>query len=238
MGKITKRDLRILNLINDFGYLDEDFFIILFHSRSNKERSAIAYKVNSYLDKLVKAELVCIKKSDLGYSYYSLAPRGRTYLFEKGVKTYPNNLVIDNGKFAHSRLCSKVYAKIASIYDVKFKSENCLVRISNSTIVPDLAVRLGGSIIYFEIERSLKSEVLIKEKLSNYNLKFGDGYLIYLTESDSIIKKIEGLKLLYTNHKRILAHDLNKFMANPMFYLKDIWTSSLGGNSNEISINM
>jgi hypothetical protein len=227
MKKITKKDLRVLNLLNDFGYLDEEFFIILFHSRSKKEKSAIAYKVNSYLDKLVKANLASVAKNNAGSSYYSLSLGGRTYLMEAGVKTFLNNLVIDNGKFVHARLCSKVYAKVASLYDVKFRSENNLIRSSESSIVPDLAIKLGRSTIYFEIERSLKSEILIKEKLANYNKKFNDGHLIYLTEHDSIIKKIESLRLNYTNNKKIHAYDLCEFLKDPTFYLNDIGTDSL-----------
>ena len=230
MKKITKKDVRVLNLLNDFGYLDEEFFIILFHSRSKKEKSAIAYKVNSYLDKLVKANLVSITKSNAGICYYSLSLGGRTYLMEAGVKTFLNNMVIDNGKFAHARLCSKVYAKVASLYDVKFRSENNFIRTSDSSIVPDLAVKLGRTTIYFEIERSLKSEILIKEKLANYNKKYNDGHLIYLTEHDSIIKKIQSLRLNYTNNKKIHAYDLSEFMKDPTSYLKDLEPESLRGN--------
>ena len=154
MKKITKKDVRILNLLNDFGYLDEEFFIILFHSKSKLITTALAHKVRICIERLITANLVVIKKSITGTRLYSLTFGGRTFLLSSGVRCFPNNLVIDNGKFAHSILCSKVYAKIASAYEVNFRSENELLRLSSSGIVPDLAIKQGRSIIYFEIEVS------------------------------------------------------------------------------------
>jgi len=225
MIKITKKDFRVLKLLNDFGYLDEEFFIILFHSSSKLQSSVIAYKVRIYLCKLMKAKLVCVKWSNSGSRLYSLTPGGRAFLLNAGVRTFPNKLVIDNGKFAHARLCSKVYAKIASSFEVQFRSENELVRLSKTSIVPDLAIKQGTSVIYFEIERSLKSEVLIKEKLANYNKNFKSGHLIYLTEHDSIIKKIMSLRINFSNKEKIHAYDLVEFMKDPTFYLKEAGTN-------------
>jgi hypothetical protein len=233
MKKITKKDIRIINLLNDFGYLDEDFFRILFHSNSKLTRTKTVYKINIYLGKLVKKELVCICKGDLGNNYYSLSSTGKTFLLESGTPPNANNITINNGKFFHSRLCSLVYAKVASIYKIGFQSENDLFRSSDSSIVPDLAIKLNETIVYFEIERSLKSEELIKEKLSNYNSKFKDGYLVYLTEGESIIKKITRLKHAYPNYKKIFAFDLNKFMDDPIFHLAGIGSFSMNGSNNE-----
>jgi hypothetical protein len=220
--RVSKKDVRILNLLNDFGWLDEDFFITLFHSRSKKNRSAVAYKVNSYVGRLANIGFVTITKVEIGSIYYSLSPNGCAFLSDKGIRPYINNVAVNNGKFFHSMLCAKVFAKVASIYNVKFQSENFLIRNTQSPIVPDLALKIGDNIIYFEIERSLKSEVLIKEKLSSYDSNFKNGYLIYLTGNDSIIKKISKIKYAYQCHKKIFAFDLNKFINDPIPYLNHV----------------
>jgi hypothetical protein len=234
MTKITKKDMRIMVLLSDFGFLDDDFFITLFHSKSNRVRSKTIFTVKKYLNKLIEMNFVSHFKSHDGITFYSITPNGRSHLLFRGIETYPNNLTINSGKFFHSRLCSLVYAKIAAIYDVNFLSENSLLRSNDSPIVPDLAVKRGETVVYFEIERSLKSESLIKAKLSNYNSKFNDGYLVYLTERDSIIKTIERLRNSFPNSKKIMAYDLNKFMGDPRLYLCDIGSFYTGVNKNGI----
>ena len=238
MNKVTKKHMKILNMLNDFGYLDEDFFAILFHSKATQTRQKIIYKVRACLNKLIKSKLVSLYQADGNRNHYSLSASGRRFLFDSGVKTYSNNSIVDSGKFSHSKSCAKVYAKIAANYKISYQSENDLRVGNDSPIVPDLAVRFGETIVYFEIERSLKSEVLIKEKLSNYSSKFKDGYLIYLTESDSIINKISKIKHAYPNYKKILAFDYSKFFNDPKFYLKDIGSFSDGRIVNENQVNM
>lgn len=235
MIRITKKDMRIMTLLNEFGFLDEEFFTTLFHSRSTLVKAKDVYKVRICLNKLIEVGFVSTTESHDGVAYYSLTSSGGDCLFLKGEKIYPNNLVINSGKFFHSRLCSHLYAKISASYRVNYLSENSLLRMSNSEIIPDLAIKLNETVIYFEVERSLKSEALIKEKLSSYNSNFKDGYLIYLTESDSIIKKIDRLKHAYSSSKRIMAFSLKSFMESPANYLKDIKSFSITGNVNEVS---
>lgn len=238
MIRITKKDLRIMTLLNEFGFLDEDFFITLLHSRATQARHKVVHKVRVCLDKLINLNFISKAWSHDGIAYYSLTSNGGDCLFLKGEKIYPNNLVINSGKFFHSRLCSHLYAKIASNYNVNYLSENSLLRMSDSEIVPDLAVRIGGTVVYFEVERSLKSESIIKKKLSNYNSKFKDGYLIYLTESNSIIKKIDRIKHAYPSSRRIMAFDLKSFMDSPTSYLNEIKLPTSIRGSHEISTNI
>lgn len=228
MKKITKKDLRIMNLLNDFGYLGCEFFITLFHSRSNKEKKYLVYKIKKDLDDLITIGFVASTISEDKNIYYSLTPEGRAYIYRTVDKLYVNSVTINSGKFKHSQYCALVYAKLAARYNVFYRSENSLSQNKKTKIVPDLAIKINETIIYFEVERTLKSETLIREKLSNYNKNFKDGWVVYLTGNSSIIRKIERIKHRYSNYEKIKALNLIDFLNDPELLFKSINQTSAG----------
>lgn len=219
MKKITNKEKKILSMLNSFGYLGNDFFRILFHVNSNLCESKLNYKVRKSMDNLILLKYVSYVTSGSGI-YYILLPLGKTYLYNSSHVVYSNNERLDSGKFFHSRYCSLVLASLYSRYKVDYKTEKNLNRSGMLKIVPDLAVRINETVLYFEIERSLKSQELIKEKLVNYNTYFGGGYLIYLTGNRSIINKINKLKVLYKNTHKVFACDIMDFINNPEAYIE------------------
>lgn len=222
MEKLTNKDLRILSLINDFVYLDLDFFINVFHSRAKTHQSKIKYRAYLGLKKLIDLNYVeAVESHDL-IAFYKITDKGRLLLISKSIAVYKSSLKINSAKFHHHRLTSLVYSKLISRYDVKYLSERALLSTSSDGIVPDLAIKNNNTIVYFEIELSQKSEKNVKQKLSKYEKNFSNGYIIYLTDSNAVIKTIAQLKNKFINGNKIKAYNLYGFMKNPSMYLSEI----------------
>ena len=90
MGRLTKKDLKTLVLLNDFGYLDESFFMILFHSKATQARHKIIFKVRAHLDKLIKIGFVSVFESFENANFYSLTATGRSHLYFLVKNIYTN----------------------------------------------------------------------------------------------------------------------------------------------------
>ncbi len=219
MKKLTKKHIRVLFLLNDFGFLDYDFFILIFHSKSNLSKHHLNYKINLSFKLLMDLNYIKKEIAPGAKTYFTLTQKGKSSLYSGVDKVYINNITINSGKFYHSQFCAMVYAKLSSLYQIRYRSENSLSQSKNIKIVPDLAIKIQNSILYFEVERTLKSEKLIVKKLSNYSNEFNDGHLIYLTGNNSIIKKIEKLKYRYQNHETIHAFGLKAFLDDPAVFL-------------------
>lgn len=218
MKKITNKHKKILSLLNSFGYLSEEFFRIVFHNKSTLSKDQLNYKVSKSVAHLININFIEKIKSPSGI-YYTILPNGKTYLYNNSETIFNNSERLDSGKFFHSQYCSLVYASLSAKYQVEYKTEKSLNRAGNLKVVPDLAIRINNTVLYFEVERSLKSQDLIKEKLINYNTYFGSGYLIYLTGNKSIVNKVNKLKVLYKNTNKIYACDIMDFINDPSEYL-------------------
>lgn len=222
MEKITNKEIRILRLINDFTYLDIDFFINILYPNSKRERRFLTYGVKMKLKKLLDFNYIEIERSHDQIEFYKTTEKGRVFLMFRSITVFKSNLKINGAKFHHHRLSSLIYSKIVPSYKIAYMSERTLLSMSNDGIVPDLAIKYKNTIVYFEIELSQKQEKIIKEKLSKYEKKSSNVYIVYLTESNAVIKAVNQLKKKYLYSHRFKAYSLYDFMKNPTNYLREI----------------
>lgn len=233
---LTQTDIKIIKNINYMGTVDLGFIKGLLYGVIDKNYSKYKnkYKALKRVNKLIENGFVTQVKSILGNEYFKITDKGKILLTQEGERINTCVISENSSTLTHHQRLLMVVATLVKNYQCFYRSEYMLRDVLTGSNLPDLIAIIRNKRLIFEIERSQKADDLIGGKLAAYNIEYPDGYVIYLTETNSLANKINKIKLAYGNSERVFAFEIMKFIHQHRECMSDIFNPSITSRDENV----
>ena len=211
---LKDQEIRILKNINNLGIVDFDFLLVSINGKRAKSnyRKVASYRLRKILLSLRERSFIRESFSALGEKYYTLEDVSKIIIERDGSKLNTNVLMPNSSLMVHHSRIMRVVSLLIYHFNCAYRTEYILRdSVSNKTI-PDFIAVLYKKRFVFEIERSQKSDDLLKSKLASYNLEYHNDYIVYLTETKNLADKINKIKHVHANSSRVFAFEISTFL--------------------------
>jgi hypothetical protein len=188
---VTDRDISILRLINQFGFSAPSIIQeTLFKNLKTDSSKVTSRRRIQYLHEIgfLRKQINHLSQERI----YTLTPTGCQFLADQGFEELRSLEKLNWGEFRHDLEIQKIYLRFRELGFTKFYSERKAKEESPfGDLVPDLIMfNQENKAVMIEVELTRKTFKRMEEKLKQYVESPYMISLLYICQSDAIVKAI------------------------------------------------